>query len=436
MQLDMPTITAVSIGVPAVLGLVLVFTWWRDRTNPLTGWWGVALLVMSAGIIVAVLGAYARSPDLHAFGQAWIILSAALMWMSVRQFEGHALKPFWIVVWPIGFLLAYYAGFLGGFDTRLIVASLLLAALSFATALELSRDTTEGLISRWPAIILLICTGAGYVTWMPLTLAMPIYDAYELFSSTWLPIVILVVTLERIALAVLVLSVVKERQELKQRIDALTDPLTGLPNRRALFEAAAQMAEYGKYLKGDPVSVLVFDLDHFKEINDKFGHRIGDRVLRLFADTLSDNLETGSFAGRLGGEEFAAILPGADLPTAAATAEAVRSAFAAGAAEIDGAKIAGTVSAGVACHDDIDCDFDMLFHIADGALYAAKSAGRNRVQLVTPAEMPIIRPAAPKQIDGILQQLTPQASNTRHYRRARLHTQLALRPRRGTPSLS
>jgi diguanylate cyclase (GGDEF)-like protein len=130
----------------------------------------------------------------------------------------------------------------------------------------------------------------------------------------------------------------------------------------------------------------VFDLDHFKKINDTFGHRLGDRVLQMFADTLSDRLETGSIVGRLGGEEFAAILPGANLAAAAATAEQVRADFAAIARVVDGLQVAGTVSIGAAASEEIDCDLGMLFHRADGALYAAKQAGRNRVQLIGPHE--------------------------------------------------
>jgi diguanylate cyclase (GGDEF)-like protein len=216
---------------------------------------------------------------------------------------------------------------------------------------------------------------------------MPIGEAGQVFASSWFPAVVLVVTLERIALAFCVLAMEMERQELEQRMHALTDPLTGLPNRRALFEAADRLSQHSQYLKGDPISVLVFDLDHFKKINDTFGHRLGDRVLQIFADILTDNLQTGSIVGRLGGEEFAAILPGADLMTAAATAEKVRASFAHSAAVIDGANVAGTVSVGAACHDDVmDCNFAALFHRADGALYTAKNAGRNRVELMAAGE--------------------------------------------------
>ena len=101
---------------------------------------------------------------------------------------------------------------------------------------------------------------------------------------------------------------------------------------------------------------------------------------------MADELDSGTILGRLGGEEFAAILPGADLNAAAAKAERVRAAFADTAAIIDGLPVAGTVSIGVASHDDIECDIGALFHRADGALYAAKQTGRNRVQVIGPME--------------------------------------------------
>ncbi len=431
MPLDMPTISAVSISVAAVLGIVLLVSWWRTPTSALTGWWGLAQLIMSAGIIGAVIAIHRNDNDLNAIGQSFMILSAAVMWMAARQFEGRKLNPLWVVVWPATFLAAQALGYLASFDQRLILACTFVAALSFAAAVELAREAAEPLASRWPTVFLLIATGAGYLTWLPLTLTMPIGEVSLVFASHWLPAVILIATLGRIALAFAVLAMVKERQELKQRMDALTDPLTGLPNRRALFEAAEKLAAHSKYLKGDPVSVLVFDLDHFKRVNDSFGHRLGDRVLQLFAGILSDKLESGSFVGRLGGEEFAAILPGANLETAAHTAEAVRATFAASAEMIDGAPVACTVSVGAACHDDIDCDLNTLFHLADEALYAAKSAGRNRVELLGPQgilrtqDSGILAHSAFTKLDG-----HEGAETWRSTRRYRHHAKQGKRPRR------
>jgi GGDEF domain-containing protein len=100
----------------------------------------------------------------------------------------------------------------------------------------------------------------------------------------------------------------KERQELEQRVDALTDALTGLLNRRALFEVADALGQ-DRQLGGAAISVLIFDLDHFKETNDRFGHALGDRVPKLFAHTASTHLNGSSVVARLGGEEFVAILP-------------------------------------------------------------------------------------------------------------------------------
>jgi len=442
MQLDMPTISAVAISVTAILGVVLVFAWSLERTSILTGWWGLALLIMSGGIVIAVIAVRQNNADLHAFGQSWMILSAALMWMAVRRFEGRRLHPFLVGVWPVAFLIAQFVGLFASFDARLIAACAILAVLSFAAASELVRDRSEPLGSRWPAAILLIGTGVGYLSWLPLTLTMPIREAGLLFTSSWFPTVVLIATLGRIALSFVVLAMEKERQELEQRIDALTDPLTGLPNRRALFEAVERLGEHGRYLKGDPISVLVFDLDHFKKINDTYGHRLGDRVLQVFADILSEKLATGSIVGRLGGEEFAAILPGANLTTAAVTAEAVRASFATSAAVIDGANVACTVSVGAACHDDMSCDLGALFHRADGALYAAKNAGRNRVELLGEHEAmcfadscAAIRSALDRR-DGQDYPPLQKVGSTRRFRGLQPNEDVTLRPRRGRPALS
>lgn len=386
MILDMPTISLVSLSATTILGLLLCFMWWRDHSSPLIGWWGVAQLVMASGLAFASSAAFVNDPRLSAFGQALMLLSVGIMWMAIREFEGRSLNPLWVVVWPCGFIIAAATGLAETFDQRLILASSLLGVLYLITGSELIRQQGERLVSRWPAIVLLAIMGLGYLAWMPLTLTMPIRAVGQIYASTWMPAVILVALLGRIALAFVVLALVKERQEIQQRMFALTDALTGLPNRRALFASAEALTEEGGYLMSDPVSVLVFDLDHFKKINDTYGHRLGDHVLQLFSETLSGTLDDDSIIGRLGGEEFAAILPGSDLSAAASSAERVRFAFSEVAAIINGLPIAGTVSVGVASHDDMACDIAALFHRADAALYTAKQNGRNRVQALAPDE--------------------------------------------------
>lgn len=383
----MPTIRIVAFAATALLGLVLCFIWWRERSSALIGWWGVAQLVMAAGIEFAGTAATTNDAALIVFGHAIMVLSAAIMWMAAREFEGRTLNPLWIAVWPCGVIIASASGLITSFDQRLILACTLLATLNVMAAAEFMFQEGERLVSRWPAIVLLIATAVGFLAWMPLTLIMPVREVGLIYASGWMPSVILIALLSRIALAFVILALVKEREEERQRLFAMTDPLTGLPNRRALFETAAALSSYDGAMRGDPIAVMVFDLDHFKKINDTYGHRLGDRVLQLFANTLSDGFEIdNSIIGRLGGEEFAAIMPGTDLDAATVQAEKVRIAFADAAAMIDGMSIAGTVSVGVAGNDDFDCDLGGLFHRADGALYAAKQSGRNRVQAIGPGE--------------------------------------------------
>jgi diguanylate cyclase (GGDEF)-like protein len=386
MTLDLPTISVVTFSATTIVGLVLCFVWWQERSSPLIGWWGIAQLVMASGIGFAASASIANNPSLVAFGQTLMILSAAIMWMAVREFEGRSLNPLLVAVWPCGFVIASAIGIAQSVNDRLILSSTLLAVLFLMTAFEFARTRSERLASRWPASLLLALIGTSYLAWMPLALTMPIQHVSHVYGSRWFPVVIVIAFLGRVALAFVVLAIVKERQEMRQRLFALTDPLTGLPNRRALFEAAEFVAAPDSGRKDAPISVMLFDLDHFKKINDTYGHRFGDRVLQLFSQALVDELDAECTVGRLGGEEFAAIMPGMGLGAAAAKAESVRAAFASTASFIDGRPVGCTVSIGVAAHDSISCDIGALFHRADGALYAAKQAGRNRVHVIGPQE--------------------------------------------------
>jgi len=382
MHLDMQTMSAVNVTVTAILGGVLLFTWARERESPFVGWWGLALLLMSAGVVMTAGPATPRA-DLLNLGMATIVLSDALKWKAAREFAQGRARLLWILLGPVGFLLAVHSGYLDSFDQKLSVLCTILAVYNFAAAFALSGANGEQLPSRRPAVILLVVVGLGYLSWLPLNLAMPIGNAQWVVLSVWFPAIILLTLLLRVALAFIVLSMAKERRELEQRIEALTDALTGLPNRRALFEAADAIGQ-NRQLKADAIAVLIFDLDHFKQTNDRFGHALGDRVLKLFAITAQAHLNGPSIVARLGGEEFAAILPGADPLEAACAGEAVRHAFASSGAFVDGLPVGATVSVGAASDVGVAGDLNALFRRADAALYVAKRAGRNRVELLGP----------------------------------------------------
>jgi diguanylate cyclase (GGDEF)-like protein len=156
------------------------------------------------------------------------------------------------------------------------------------------------------------------------------------------------------------------------------DPLTGLLNRHAVVEAAdREMARSVRH--GYPLSVLLLDIDHFKQVNDTHGHDAGDAVLRTFAATVLGALRRDDVLGRYGGEEFLALLPNSGREAALAVAERIRAAVGAMTVDHGGHTIAVTVSIGVAEVAGGDGAWSHVMQAADTALYAAKRGGRNRV---------------------------------------------------------
>jgi diguanylate cyclase (GGDEF)-like protein len=159
---------------------------------------------------------------------------------------------------------------------------------------------------------------------------------------------------------------------------ATTDSLTGLANRRAFFERAEAARLLSLRLR-KPIALMMLDLDHFKQINDRFGHATGDEGLALFAAAARATLRDHDILGRLGGEEFALALPGTDLDGALQAAERLRHAITEAPLITSGATYVMTVSIGVVVIEANEALTAALAR-ADHALYAAKSGGRNRVE--------------------------------------------------------
>lgn len=160
---------------------------------------------------------------------------------------------------------------------------------------------------------------------------------------------------------------------------ALTDPLTGLYNQRYLRRHLSALIDSGQ---GHQLAVLMMDVDHFKQVNDKYGHAAGDRALRQIADTLRINTRVFDSLARYGGEEFVVVMPGTGPQDTEAAAERLRAAvenivFIAN----ESIQAPLTVSVGVACSVDNIISPDMLLQAADAALYEAKRKGRNRVEI-------------------------------------------------------
>ena len=162
---------------------------------------------------------------------------------------------------------------------------------------------------------------------------------------------------------------------------SVTDVLTGLANRRRLMTRMDEEVQRARRYK-TPLSVVMIDIDHFKLVNDTYGHAMGDEVLRNIGAMLKASVRTTDLAARYGGEELTLVLPHTDIPAAIQVAENLRQKFADMVHELDGASLQKTISMGVAARDgqsEIPHAEDLLKH-ADEALYRAKQSGRNRVE--------------------------------------------------------
>jgi diguanylate cyclase (GGDEF)-like protein len=326
-----------------------------------------------------------------------LFVACGMIWSAARVFHGRPVlwgyMLYGAAIWLIAGLFPAFTVWSAG---KIVLSSAIVATYTFLTAAELWRERRKTLLRRWPAIFVPILHGCVFLFPVPLASLLPDDGGMVSLASGWIAVFVLEVLLYVVGTAFIVLVLAKERTVRVHKTAALTDPLTGVFNRRGFYEAAQQLTER-QVRKGEPVTVLMFDLDHFKRLNDNFGHSVGDRALRLFANTATTNLRSGDVVARLGGEEFVAILPGV-LTEAAMVAERVRNAFEIAGAEIDGQAIGATVSIGAACGAP-GADIDTLLARADTALYRAKTSGRNRVETsdeAVPGKPGIAAPHAPQ----------------------------------------
>lgn len=169
----------------------------------------------------------------------------------------------------------------------------------------------------------------------------------------------------------------RKQMEKELRRLAQTDPLTGVANRRFFINSAQAAFDSGR-VSGHPLSLLAMDLDHFKSINDTYGHATGDEVLRCFCRTLEKLTDNQGLIGRFGGEEFTLLLPGQDKAAATAMAEAILHTLPSVKVDTPKGTLSFSTSIGIASINEIGGHLEALFNLADARLYRAKNQGRNR----------------------------------------------------------
>ncbi len=383
MDLDVNTLFMVTIYVEAILGLLLLFAWVQNTQIHAVAWWGFAHLMRAAS--VALFGLYGTVPNLVSIdlANALLFTAFAVTWTGARVFDGRPVEPVYLVTGAVIWLLVCRLPVLqDALRERGLVAAGIITAYTWLTAYEFWRGRDEQLVSRWPAIFMLFAHGALFLLRTPLVALLPWAPTRTVYGSVWLTVLSFEALLFTISIAFILLAMAKERTELRHRTAAMVDSLTGIANRRAFLQDAKAMAlRHGSNPR--PTAVLLFDLDHFKSINDRFGHAVGDRTLEIFADAARDSIRATDLIGRLGGEEFGAILRDTSQEKAVTVANRLRESFAQAAQAVDGRPVCATVSVGVVHCDGPVLDVAELLAQADQALYFAKERGRNRVELAS-----------------------------------------------------
>ena len=382
MALHIQTLLVVAIFIFCLMGLLTFHAWCREtRERPLAYLSGMMLLAAVGMVLVSARG-MGIDPLPVVLGNMILLLSAALNWTAMRVFNGRqASVPGILAGAGTWFLLCLIPVFYHSLELRVSLYSLMTATYGVLTALEFWRNRRQLEVAYLPALTLTLLHTAFYCVRSVVDQALPLDQAltgdgegvpffsFMLFESM----------LYVIGIAYVTLAMVKERIELKFKAAALCDALTGIGNRRA-FMLGAERALLDCQQRQVPVALLLCDLDHFKRLNDNFGHQTGDLALIAFSQVLAQQLRTHDVFARIGGEEFACLLADTDQASALQVAEGIRNGFAQLTMLEPGLL---SVSIGVVTSEEAGYELPHLLSQADQALYGAKGLGRNRVQAVS-----------------------------------------------------
>jgi diguanylate cyclase (GGDEF)-like protein len=379
MTFDVSTITFAGGVVSFAGGLILLMNWLHDRSARAAFLWAAANCALGVGVIGLALHAVLPAFASNVATPLILNAAAALAWFAARIFNRGSIKAYPLVA-AAGALIAPAIFAAANADEHFVAAlgATIAGCFYAAAAIEFWLARGEGLRGRWSMILLLsleaVALYLAAVDFYSSTLSPPT------LSIGWFGIIHFVGLVYAVGSAVLPVMMLRERSEARHKAIALVDSLTGLANRRAFMERAQRLFE--RNASDDaPISLLAFDLDRFKRVNDAFGHPTGDDVLRIFADVLSKALRPADIAARIGGEEFAAALPDCGVEAALAIARRICNAFQNDARFVNGQRVVATVSVGVAVAATPGSSLADSLANADRALYQAKDLGRNRVVL-------------------------------------------------------
>jgi diguanylate cyclase (GGDEF)-like protein len=383
MNLDVPSLMAMESFVAACAAVALFVAWSLDRKTPALAIWGGADILAAVGVFALMRGAVLHQPSWSAAGGAILALSSGLALKAARTLDE---KPAaWALALAGVFVLVGLSAAVPqsrGFGGSLSLA--ISAVYSFAAAVSLWLGRRERLPARWP----LIAVTALHVAVLSIGACSTFLGFDDQDAAPSLASLFGLVHFESIIFslgaAIALIALVTERSEAASRAAANIDPLTGIANRAAFMASAERVIERCRR-EGAPVCVGMFDLDRFKAVNDTHGHAVGDAVIRRFCEMVAVALRPNEIFGRIGGEEFAIVLPGSSIEAAGIRAERIRASFATNCRFIGERRVNATVSAGVSTSPNGEhALLSQLLEHSDAALYRAKASGRNCVKRADP----------------------------------------------------
>ena len=374
MILDQTSLLIAICAAAAALTMTLLISWLSARSDRYLLSWASGLALISVGVALFSLSGEQYIASLQLLSFFFMLSGFALLYVGAVQFRtGSTPLALAFGLWAgatVTIGLAFAVG-LTGFGTALANLGLAMFFLLAGREYWVGRAefplpmTMQAVLYGLSALSFVLCGGVLLMDGQVILAARPQNWAEDVNA------LVLIVSLAGAGALALTLNQMRKTQ-LHRRL-AMIDPLTELLNRRAVFDLTT-----GNQL-ADRTAVVMFDIDHFKAINDRFGHAAGDAVLRRFADILRENMRRDDHAARLGGEEFCLILADVDAHAAYDVADRVRIAFARSSV-LPKTAPAPTVSAGVGVSRAPDESFETLLRQADDALYSAKAAGRDCVQ--------------------------------------------------------
>jgi diguanylate cyclase (GGDEF)-like protein len=375
MSLDTSTLYLVATLVAAMLGAMLLF-FGKEESIPALKWWGAAYLLGAISVALCTLAAGRLGDMLSLALNAVGFIACGMVWNASRLFHGRKPNLPGMVLGAIAWVAAVLSLAPEASAMRLTIGAAIVAVYAALTATELWTERRRTMQKRWPAIAVPVMH--GFVLMLPIVLGDLLHPNDLTFAgSIWVTVFAIELVLYAIGTVFVIFMLVSERTVTLHKNAASMDPLTGMFNRRGFAEATSRVIER-EATAGRPVTVLIFDIDHFKGINDRFGHPAGDEILKLFATIVINTLRFTDLSGRIGGEEFAALLP-CSLEDGVLAAERVREAFESSGIVVEEGPVDTTVSIGVA-GGPAGTELEVLLAAADTALYQAKRNGRNRVE--------------------------------------------------------